>query len=213
MDKEMAVSSFMQFGVVNQALKGQTTCGDAYFIKEFENKALIAVIDGLGHGDAAAAAANTAVECIKNNYEKSLAEIIKGCHEKMKKTRGAAIGIALIDLDRSTLKYACVGNIRVRVKSQRTINPVSTNGILGYNLRKVREEEFPFNLKDLIILHSDGISGKFDLNLYPPEFLGQHPQVIAERIAAEFGRRTDDLTIVVARQGRHGELNKSGGKR
>lgn len=213
MDKEMAVSSFMQFGVVSRALKGQTTCGDAYFIKEFENKVLIAVIDGLGHGTDAAIAANTAVEHIKNNYKKSLTEIIKGCHKEMKKTRGAAIGIALIDLNRFTLKYTCVGNIRVRVKSQRTINPVSINGILGYNLCKVREEEFPFNPKDLIILHSDGISGKFDLNLYPPKFLGQHPQIIAERITAEFGRRTDDLTIVVARQDKCGELNKSGEKR
>lgn len=29
----------------------------------------------------------------------------------------------------------------------------------------------------------------------------------------QFGRRTDDLTIVVARQDRYGELNKSGEKR
>jgi negative regulator of sigma-B (phosphoserine phosphatase) len=190
----------MQFGVINQASKGQTTCGDAYFIKEFENKVFIAVIDGLGHGDKAAAAANTAVEHIKNNNEKSLTEIIKGCHEKMKKTRGAVIGIALIDLDRSILRCAGVGNVEIRVRSRTTLRPVSTNGILGYNLRKVREKEFSFNPGDLIILHSDGISGKFDLDMYPPEFLGQHPQIIAERIAAEFGRRTDDLTIVVARQ-------------
>ena len=37
------------------------------------------------------------------------------------------------------------------------------------------------------------------MNLYPPEFLGQHPQAIAERIAAEFGRERDDRTIVVTR--------------
>jgi negative regulator of sigma-B (phosphoserine phosphatase) len=140
------------------------------------------------------------VEHIKNNYKKSLTEIIKGCHEKMKKTRGAVIGIALIDLDRSILRCAGVGNVEIRVRSRTTLRPVSTNGILGYNLRKVREKEFSFNPGDLIILHSDGISGKFDLDMYPPEFLGQHPQIIAERIAAEFGRRTDDLTIVVARQ-------------
>ena len=190
----------MQFGIVNRALKGQKLCGDAYFIREFEDKVVIAVIDGLGHGDDAAAASNTAVGHIKNNYQKSLTEIIKSCHEEMKKTRGAAIGIALIDMESSTLRYAGVGNIEVRVKSRTTIRPVSVSGILGYNLRKVREEEFPFNHGDLIILHSDGISAKFDLNLYPPEFLGQHPQTIAEKIAAEFGRERDDLTIVVARQ-------------
>lgn len=190
----------MKFGVINRALKGEKLCGDAYFIKEFENRILIAVIDGLGHGDDAAAASNAAVEYIKNHYQKSLTEIIKSCHEELKNTRGAAIGIALIDLKSSTLRYAGVGNIEVRVKSRTVIRPVSINGILGYNLRKVREEEFPYSPGDLIILHSDGISTKFDLNLYPPEFLGQHPQTIAERIATEFGRERDDLTIVVARQ-------------
>lgn len=110
------------------------------------------------------------------------------------------MGIALIDPDRSALRYAGIGNIEIRVKSQSVVRPVSVNGILGYNLRKVREEEFPYSPGDIIILHSDGVSGKFDLNLYPPEFLGQHPQTVAEGIAAEFGRARDDLTIVVARQ-------------
>ena len=190
----------MQFGTVRRALEGQNVCGDAYFIKEFKNKALIAVIDGLGHGPDAATASSTAVEHLKNNYQKSLTEIIKGCHEELKKTKGAAIGIALIDLESSTLRYAGVGNIEVRVKSRTVIRPISINGILGYNLHKVREEEFPYRQGDMIILHSDGISTKFDLNLYTPEFLGQHPQTIAERIAAEFGRERDDLTIVVARE-------------
>jgi len=196
----MAVRYFMQFGTVRRTLEGQEVCGDAYFVKAFENKVLIAVVDGLGHGPDAAAAANTAVEYLKNNYQKSLTEIIKGCHKEMKGTRGAAIGIALIDLQNSVLRYTVVGNIEVSVKSRTVIRPISINGILGYNLRQVREEEFSFNPGDLIILHSDGISTKFDLNLYPPEFLGQHPQTIAERIAAEFGSGRDDLCIVVARE-------------
>jgi len=189
----------MQFGVINRALKGEKVCGDAYFIKEFEDKILISVIDGLGHGADAGVAAETALECIQKNYWRSLTEIIKGCHEEMKGTRGAAIGIALIDLNRSTLRYAGVGNIEVRVRSRTRIRPISTNGIIGYNLRKVREEGFPYTAGDTIIIYSDGISGKFDLNLYPPEFLSQHPQKIAERIATEFSRERDDHTIVVAR--------------
>lgn len=190
----------MQFGVVRRALKGQAACGDAYFFKEFENEVLIAVIDGLGHGPDAAAAAETAVEYLKNNYTKNLEEIIRGCHETLKKTRGAAVGIALIDVDLSVLRYAGVGNIRMKVRSQTRIRPVSVNGILGYNLRRVRVEEFPYTPGDLIILYSDGISGKFDLNAYPPQLLEQHSQAIAERIAAEFGEERDDFTVVVARQ-------------
>jgi len=189
----------MQFGVVKRALKGQAACGDAYFIKEFANRVLIGVVDGLGHGPDAAAAAETAVEYIGNNYRKSLTEIIRGCHEKLKETRGIVAGIALIDQGRSILRYTGVGNIAIRVRSRTRIRPVSVNGILGHNLRKVREEEYPYNPGDMIILHSDGISRKFYMKLYPPEFFRRHPQGIAERIAAEFGRESDDLTIVVAR--------------
>jgi negative regulator of sigma-B (phosphoserine phosphatase) len=189
----------MQFGVINRPLKGQTACGDAYFIKEFANQVFIAVIDGLGHGQEAAAAAGTAVEYLTKNYRESLTEIIQGSHEALKKTRGAVMGIALIDLDRAVLRCAGVGNIDIRVISRTPILPVSRTGILGHNLPKIREEEFPYAPGDLLILHSDGISGKLDLNLCPPEFLGQHPQAIAEKIAAKFGRETDDLTLVVAR--------------
>jgi len=190
----------MQFGTVRRALEGQNVCGDAYFIKAFENKVLITVIDGLGHGPDAAVAANTAVEYIKNNYKKGLTEIIKGCHKEMKRTRGAVIGIALIDLKSSILRYAGIGNIEAIVKSRTMIRPNSQNGILGHNLSEVKEEEFPFNPGDLIILHSDGISKQFDLDLYPPEFFGQYPQTIVERVTAEFGSKSDDLCIVAARE-------------
>lgn len=188
----------MQFGVINRALKGQTACGDAYFIKEFENKVLIAVVDGLGHGPDAAVAAERAVEYIADHHKGSLTEIIEGSHERLKETRGAVAGIALIDRDRSVFRYSGVGNIDIRVRARTKIRPISVNGILGHNLRKVREEAFPYSAGDMIILHSDGISGNFDLNRYPPELFRQHPQEIAKRIAAEFGRERDDLTIVVA---------------
>ena len=199
----MAMRHLMQFGTVIKALEGEKVCGDAYFIKAFENKVLIAVIDGLGHGPDAAVAANTAVECIKNNYKKGLTEIIESCHKEMKGTRGAVIGIALIDLKNSILRYTGVGNIEAMVKSQTVFKPISINGILGYNnLHTVKEEEFPFNPGDLILLHSDGISKQFDLNIYPPEFLGQHPQIIVERVMAEFDSKRDDLCIVAAREDR-----------
>jgi serine phosphatase RsbU (regulator of sigma subunit) len=196
----MARRYLMQFGTVRRVLEDEKVCGDAYFIKAFENKVLITVIDGLGHGPDAAVAANTAVEYIKNNYKKGLTEIIKGCHKEMKKTRGAVIGIALIDLKSSILRYAGVGNIKAIVKSRTIFWLVSQNGILGYNLSQVKEEEYPFNPGDLIVLHSDGISNELDLNLYSPEFLGQHPQTIVERVMADFGSKRDDLCVVAARE-------------
>jgi serine phosphatase RsbU (regulator of sigma subunit) len=191
----------VQFGVINKPFEGELACGDAYFIKEFGNKILISVIDGLGHGINASISANKALNYFEKNYKRSLKEIIKGCHEELKQTRGAVIGIALIDLDRSILTYSGIGNIEIRIKSITKIRPISANGILGNNLKMVRVEEFPYHRGDIIILYSDGISPKFDLDRYPPLFFRQHPQKIAEEIASEFEKKNDDVTILVAREG------------
>jgi len=195
--KEMQL---MQFGVINKPLEGEVACGDTYFIKEFGSKVLVSVIDGLGHGINAAISAKKALTYIKNNYKKSLTEIIKGCHEELKNTRGAVIGMVLVDFDRSVLIYSGIGNIEVRIKSIINIRPISINGILGNNFKMIRVEEFPYHREDIIILYSDGISSEFDLDRYPPQFFRQHPQKIAEKIASEFERKNDDVTIVVAKE-------------
>jgi serine/threonine protein phosphatase PrpC len=190
----------VQFGVINKPLEGETACGDTYFIKEFGSKILISVIDGLGHGINASIVANKALKYIEKNYKRNLTEIINGSHEELKQTRGAVIGMALVDLKRSVLIYSGIGNIEIKIKSIAKIRPISANGILGHNLKMVRVEEFPYQRGDIIILYSDGISPKFDLDRYPPLFFRQHPQKIAENIALEFERKNDDVTVLVAKE-------------
>ncbi len=60
----------------------------------------------------------------------------------------------------------------------------------------------------LLVMHSDGISAKWDLASYPG-LASRHPSLIAAVLYRDFRRRTDDATIVVARvcppDGREGE--------
>ena len=65
----------LAFGVASRALPGQASCGDVHVIESLPQGALIAVLDGLGHGSDAAHAAQASLKHIPND----LAEKILGC--------------------------------------------------------------------------------------------------------------------------------------
>ncbi len=190
----------MKFCVKKRPLSGNKKCGDLSFIKEFDGKILVAVIDGLGHGKHAEDAAVKAAEYLENNYRLNLSDIFHGCNESLKKTVGAAMGIALIDRDNCRITFAGVGNIGARVVSDRSFSLVSDFGIVGAGIRKVREEKSEFKDGDTIIMYSDGISEKFDVFSYK-EDVRSDPQRLAESISNEFCCSRDDSIIVVGRVG------------
>lgn len=50
-----------------------------------------------------------------------------------------------------------------------------------------------------MLLHSDGVSRRFDLSKYP--HIRQDPQRVAEQIMEEWGKETDDATIIIVSLG------------
>ena len=159
---------------------------------------MVAVIDGLGHGEQAEDAAVKAVEYLKNNYRLNLPQIFKECNESLKGTVGAAMAIALIDRDNCQITFAGVGNIGTCIVSDKNSSLVSDFGIVGGGLRKLREEKSRFRDGDMIIMYSDGISEKFDVFSYD-EKARSDPDRLAEAISNEFCRSHDDSIIVVGR--------------
>jgi len=51
------ISGLIWWGVAERALPGQTVSGDKYLVKPLADGVLLAVVDGLGHGGEATAAA------------------------------------------------------------------------------------------------------------------------------------------------------------
>lgn len=190
----------MKFCVKKIPLSGNEKCGDLSFIKEFDGKIMVAVIDGLGHGERAENAAVKAAEYLKNNYHLNLSEIFHGCNEFLKGTVGAAMGIALIDRDNYQITFAGVGNIGARVVSDKSFSLSSDFGIVGGEIQKVREEKSRFRDTDTIIMYSDGISEKFDVFSYD-ENVRSDPWRLAEAISSEFCCSHDDSILVVGRVG------------
>jgi hypothetical protein len=62
-------------------LSGHARSGDLEVVHVHENGALMAVVDGLGHGESAALAAENARMVIQSHVLDSPAEILQRCHE------------------------------------------------------------------------------------------------------------------------------------
>jgi len=188
----------MKFGIVTHPAQGNKYNGDMYLIKEFDHKIMISLIDGLGHGEFAAIASCRCVESIKEHYGSGLAEIIKYCDEKLRKSNGAVMGIILIDLDLSSIIFAGVGNISARMIGIRSVHMVSRDGIVGYRLPRIKEYKYPYTPGNTILMYSDGISSK--VAKYPTSsLLNKDVQEAANEIMELYRKEEDDATVIVAR--------------
>ncbi|MHC1585767.1 MAG: SpoIIE family protein phosphatase [Candidatus Syntropharchaeia archaeon] len=182
----------MRFGIATRAKVGESVNGDGYFIKS-DGFALIAVIDGVGHGREANIATEKVISFLEENYRMDPAEIIRRCNLILRRTRGVVMGIAMIK--EKTLTYTGIGNIAGIIKKKNTERHLtSLSGIVGYNLRKVMKFFYPYEEGDIIIMFSDGISKHFRISDYD---FSMGLQAVAEAILEEHGKENDDATIVI----------------
>ena len=77
-------------------------------------------------------------------------------------------------------------------------NLVTMNGTAGHRVGRLQEFQYPMPAGSILVLHSDGLSGGWDLASYPG-LKSRHPSVIAGVLFRDFSRRRDDVTVVVAK--------------
>lgn len=160
------------------------------------------VVDGLGHGVLASEAAREAEQVFSKTKEPSLIGILTDIHDALKKTRGAAIAVARIDTQRGILTFAGVGNIGGAIVSQGFgRNMTSHNGTLGIRMERVQEFTYPWNRENLLVMHSDGLISRWDLEGYPGIW-NKPASVIAALLHRDFNRGRDDVTVLVAKAAR-----------
>ena len=187
----------LKVGLVHHPAIGEVHIGDEYCIEEHDDFILVAVADGLGHGKEAREAAEKAVRYICAHADREPQLLLQGCHEAIRGTRGAVVAIARIEPAAQTLVYAGLGNIDARIVAEdRIYRPVSINGIVGHQARKFRQEAFVFKPGDMLIMHSDGISDRFEVS---PLARARDPQMLANQIAHSHGRDHDDQLLLIAR--------------
>jgi len=168
MHKDTAISpSLIDWGVAWRALPGQNVCGDLHLVKTLTDGVLLAVADGLGHGDEAVVAAKTAVRVLERHGEDSLVGLFHRCHAELTKTRGVVMTAAVLREGDKRFSWLGVGNVEaVLVRAHVSGRPASErvllrNGIVGYRLPELRGNSPPIASGDLLIIATDGIGPGF----------------------------------------------------
>jgi anti-sigma regulatory factor (Ser/Thr protein kinase) len=198
-DETVGSDEARRYGVWSRPHPGEESNGDAYFILERGGRTLLAVIDGLGHGAGAQEAADVAIDQLEEWTGEALDEVLPQLHNALRSTRGAVIGAAIIDKAGGRFHYAGVGNVMVRVYgAPEHVTPLSANGTLGARLGQLRVWTYDWARGATLIMASDGVSASWDIESYPG-LLKHSPQLLAGIMMRDYGRNTDDATVLVAR--------------
>jgi serine/threonine protein phosphatase PrpC len=145
-------------------MPGQARNGDAVYarVDPSGTAALVAVIDGLGHGPAAAQVADQAVAMLaRAPANASAADLVGRLHDELRGGRGAAATVCVL---RERKLSACgVGNVALRARGS-DLPFVLSPGVLGGRVTRLRACETQLKPGDRLVLHSDGLSSSFSLD-------------------------------------------------
>jgi negative regulator of sigma-B (phosphoserine phosphatase) len=191
----------VEWGVATRCRRGEATNGDLAVVTLLPDGALVAAIDGLGHGREAARAAGTVGDVLRNTRSHDLVSLVERCHTALKGTRGAVISLAFLSSMRSTMTWLGVGNVEGRLVSgvpsvTRTKGSLAVaSGLPGHELPKVSAATLDIRPGDIMLLATDGIAPGFaeSLDVSGP------PQAITDRILLNHSKTTDDALVVAVR--------------
>jgi len=182
----------LKTGGFSRPYKGLSICGDSFVIEERDGTVLAAVVDGLGHGYESSVAAERATEIIRELADQSVDAILRRCHQELRVTRGAAVGLLKVDTAGEG-EFCGIGNIEVQALNGQPPSIFCLAGIVGHNMRTSKVMAVTMKPGDIYCLMSDGISTRGNLKGCLPGT----PEAVARRIVEHWGKDHDDATAVV----------------
>jgi hypothetical protein len=126
--------------------------------------------------------------------------VLARIHESLRSTRGAAVAIAQVDRDEDEIVFSGAGNISGRLISglgDRTL--ISQHGTAGVQVRSLRDVKYPWPEHALLIMHSDGLTTRWQVDV-AGGLLRRHPSVVAAWLVRDHTRGPDDVTVVVLKR-------------
>ncbi|MBV9049751.1 MAG: SpoIIE family protein phosphatase [Solirubrobacterales bacterium] len=197
----MAEHRGVEWGLTTKCRHGEATSGDLAAVAILPEGALVAGIDGLGHGIEAARAAAVAAAIVRQSQTQDLELLVERCHRSLRGTRGAAISLAFVSCVDSTITWLGVGNVEGRVLSA---DPVArgpkgslplARGVPGHELPPMRTATLELQTGDVLLLATDGIAAAFADALD----ISGSIQAISDRIVADHWKRSDDALVLAVR--------------
>jgi negative regulator of sigma-B (phosphoserine phosphatase) len=189
----------LERGIAGAAMEGEDRSGDLAVFVPLEQGGLVCLIDGLGHGDAAADAAAAAAEVIREHAGAPAQELLDRCHEALRETRGVVMTLARFAVADGRLEWTGVGNVDARLwhpsEGGRHDVALVFGGVVGYQVPRVRPATLTLAPGDILVMVTDGIDPGFPAALDG----GGSAQAIAERIFPAYSKGTDDALAIVVR--------------
>ena len=191
----------IEWGIATRCRVGEAMSGDLAVVRLLPDGALVAGIDGLGHGPEAARAAGKAAAVMRESPSEDLVWLVQRCHGALRGTRGAAISLAFVSASESQMTWLGVGNVEGRVLSgdpavtRPKASLVLGRGVPGHELPAVRAAAITMRPGDALLLATDGVDPGFadSLGLFGSS------QTISERILSDHWKRSDDALVIVVR--------------
>jgi phosphoserine phosphatase RsbX len=197
MTRVLSSNGALEWGTAAAPIPGEQALGDRAVVAFAGDRVLAAVIDGLGHGPAAAAAAQAAAAVLERSAAQDPVATVQDCHRALRDTRGAALSLASIDVAEQTMTWLGVGNVEGRLwrGAAATESLPVHGGIVGHELPRLSARTTPIGRGDVLIFATDGIQRDFADHLVPS---GSCPE-IAQRILDGHALGSDDALVLVAR--------------
>jgi serine/threonine protein phosphatase PrpC len=191
----------LEYGLAKHAHVGGGESGDLHVVCCNQNGMMIAVIDGIGHGEEAAEAARTAGALLQSSMDEPVISLMERCHEKLRGTRGAVLSMAFISPEQKMMTWIGVGNVQgvlvrangVRGNAQEPL--LLRAGVVGSILPALQASVLPVSRGDTVFFATDGIQTDFSTSLSGRE----NPQKAADRILSHYRSGNDDALVLVAR--------------
>jgi negative regulator of sigma-B (phosphoserine phosphatase) len=194
-------AAVIEWAARGRPFAGETESGDIHVAEPFAGGALVGLIDGLGHGDQAAAAARAAVEVLERDPMKPALSLMEACHAALRRTRGAVISLASIDARRGEMTWLGVGNVeavhyRAGARGLAARDRIVTrSGVVGYQIPPLRPATTPIAPTDVLVFASDGLRHEFAQE----SPLGSAVDAYAAHLVEAYGKSSDDVLVLVVR--------------
>jgi negative regulator of sigma-B (phosphoserine phosphatase) len=191
----------VEYGVAKSILPGQGESGDRHLVCCGGDGILIAAIDGIGHGEEAANAAEAAISILKASPDEPVISLLERCHEGLRSTRGVVLSLASIDPKHGMMTWIGVGNVqgvlmRAGAKQGRVEEVLLLRaGVVGSQLPALQAAVLPIAKGDTLVFVTDGIRSEFVEGLSALE----SPQRAADKILKQHSRGNDDALVLVLR--------------
>lgn len=182
-------------GIARSSANAADICGDIGAVWQVGARRVVLVVDGLGHGVDAAIAATAAADYVATHLDNDLPDLFAGMNEALTSTRGAAVGVAVLDQAEGAMKYAGIGNTRAALFGWSVRRLTGNPGIVGAGFRRLTVMELPYAPEDRLILWSDGLEER--LSVSPELERMRDNQALAEQLLEQYRHGVDDACAVV----------------